>query len=115
MIGEVGLTDHEKPGNRTHEVVIDPQTSHRIMDGGINSHGYLVGVLRCILSYISKRFPYFSRTTSVLRHLIASVKSRKTPRPLSPTPRPSSQTSFAAREATSRGTRLPKLGYLRSR
>ena len=38
-----------------------------------------------------------------------------TPRPPGPTPRPSSQTILALREATSRGTRLPKLGYLRSR
>jgi hypothetical protein len=32
-----------------------------------------------------------------------------------PTPRPSSQASFAAREAMSRGARLPKLGYFRSK
>lgn len=46
---------------------------------------------------------------------MASAKSEYTARPLVPTPRPSSQTSLALREATSRGTRLPKLGYLRSK
>src|SRR4029450_2895852 len=38
-----------------------------------------------------------------------------TPLRRGPTPRPSSTTDLALRDATSRGTRLPKLGYLRAR
>ena len=41
---------------------------------------------------------------------MASAKSRYTARPVGPTPYPSSQTALAAREAMSRGTRLPKAG-----
>ena len=41
---------------------------------------------------------------------IAFWKSRYTPIPLGPTPRPSSTTSLARRDAMSRGARLPKLG-----
>jgi hypothetical protein len=46
---------------------------------------------------------------------IASEKSKYTPSPVSPIPRPSSHTRLAARDAMSRGARLPKLGYRRSR
>src|SRR6185436_5329443 len=52
--------------------------------------------------------------TSMPRRSIASLKSRYTPRPPGPTPRPSSHTCLALRDATSRGTRFPKLGYWRS-
>ncbi len=43
---------------------------------------------------------------------MASAKSRYTPRPPGPTPRPSSHTSFAARDAMSRGERLPNARIL---
>ena len=46
---------------------------------------------------------------------MASLKSRYTPFLIGPTPRPSSTIVLALREATSRGTRLPNAGYLRSR
>ena len=46
---------------------------------------------------------------------MASAKSRYTPFFSGPTPWPSSTTVLALREATSRGTRLPNAGYLRSR
>ena len=49
------------------------------------------------------------------RRCIAAEKSRYTPRPPGPTPRPSSHTSLAALEAISLGDKLPKDGYFLSK
>ena len=46
---------------------------------------------------------------------MASAKSRLTPFFNGPTPRPLSTARLAARDEMSRGARLPKLGYNRSR
>ena len=46
---------------------------------------------------------------------MASAKSRYTPFCFGPTPRPESTARLAARDEMSRGARLPKLGYSRSR
>ena len=66
-------------------------------------------------SYMSNRFPYFSRTTASPSRAITSAKSRYTPLRSGPTPRPWSTTVLALRDATSRGTRLPNAGYFSSR
>ncbi|CAB5027103.1 unannotated protein [freshwater metagenome] len=39
MIGEVGFAQHEQAGHVRHEVVVDPQTAHRVVHGGIDAHG----------------------------------------------------------------------------
>lgn len=72
--------------------------------------GTSYGFSAVIRAYMSKRLPYFSSTAFLPMRLIASAKSRYTPWPPGPTPLPSSHTFFAAREAMSRGTRLPKDG-----
>ena len=65
--------------------------------------------------YISNRFPYLASTAGRPRRSMASLKSRYTPSPPGPTPCSASHMFFAAREAMSRGTRLPNAGYWRSR
>ena len=77
--------------------------------------GWLYGFSPVIRWYMSNRFPYLAEMASRPSRAIAAWKSRNTPFLSGPMPRPSSQTVFAFREATSRGTRFPKAGYLRSR
>src|SRR5665213_1560272 len=55
--------------------------------------------------YISNRLPYRSAIVSTPSRRMASAKSRYTPRPPGPTPRPSSHTSLAARDAMSRAAK----------
>ena len=45
MIREVRLAADEEPGDGGHEVVVDPQSAHRVVGGGIDPHGVLVRVL----------------------------------------------------------------------
>ena len=44
VIGKICFTDHKQTGHIAHQVVIDPETAHRVMDGGINSHRHFVGI-----------------------------------------------------------------------
>ena len=78
--------------------------------------GTLYGFSPVMRSYMSNRLPYCSPITLLAQALdgVGEVEVDAAGR-RGPTPRPSSQTSLAAREAMSRGARLPKLGYLRSR
>ncbi len=46
VVGEVGLPDGEQAGDGGLEVVVDPQTAHRVMHGGVDPHRDLVRVLR---------------------------------------------------------------------
>ena len=45
MIGEVCLSEDMETRDVTHEVVVHPESSHGVVNGGINTHGTLVGVL----------------------------------------------------------------------
>src|SRR4028118_353093 len=45
VVGEVRLTDHEQAGDGRLQVVVDPQTAHRVVDRRVDPHGDLVGVL----------------------------------------------------------------------
>ena len=45
VIGEIGFTNHEQAGHIAHQIVIHPETAHRVVHGGINSHRHFVGVL----------------------------------------------------------------------
>jgi succinate dehydrogenase / fumarate reductase flavoprotein subunit len=82
---------------------------------GDNPYSTPMRIFPVILSYIAKRLPYLAETVSLPNLLIASSKSKYTAKPVPPTPNPSSHLSFAALEATSLGTRLPKAGYLLSK
>ena len=64
---------------------------------------------------MSNKLPYLARTVSSPKRAIASAKSKNTATPVLPTPRLSSTASLALRVATSRGSKLPKDGYLRSK
>ena len=77
--------------------------------------GTWYGFSSVIRSYISNRLPYRSRIVSLAQALDGVGEVEIHAASARPTPRPSSQTSFAARDAMSRGARLPKLGYFRSR
>ena len=45
LVGEVRLAEHEQPGQVAHQVVVDPQPAHRVVDGGIDAHRHDVRVL----------------------------------------------------------------------
>ncbi len=45
VVGEVGLADREQPRDRGLEVVVDPQSAHRVVHRGVDPHGHLVRVL----------------------------------------------------------------------
>ncbi len=45
MVGEVRLAEHVQPGHVAHQVVVDPEPTHRVVDGGVDAHRHLVRVL----------------------------------------------------------------------
>ena len=45
VIGEVRLAEHEQPGHVAHQVVVDPQATHRVVDRRVDAHGDDVRVL----------------------------------------------------------------------
>ena len=45
VVGEVGLAEHVEAGHVAHQVVVDPEPTHRVVDGGVDAHGELVRVL----------------------------------------------------------------------
>src|SRR5919199_826120 len=45
MVREVGLADDEEAGDRTLELVVDPEPAHGVVNGRIDAHGHLVRVL----------------------------------------------------------------------
>ena len=45
VVGEVRLAEHEQPGHVAHQVVVDPQPAHRVVDRGVDAHRHLVRVL----------------------------------------------------------------------
>ena len=42
VVGEVALADSEQAGDGGLQLVVDPDTTHRVVDGGINHHGLVV-------------------------------------------------------------------------
>ena len=45
VIREVRLAEDVQAGHVAHQVVVDPEAAHRVMDGGVDAHRHLVGVL----------------------------------------------------------------------
>ena len=45
VVGEVGLAEHEQAGDGAHQVVVDPEAAHGVVDGRVDAHRDLVGVL----------------------------------------------------------------------
>ena len=115
MIGEVGLTNGKEAGNCGHEFIVDPQPAHCIMTRGVDLHWFFIRI-NCgngpvHLEQVAVLILY--HLLSLFFYGIAEVEvDGKTG--LSD-PYPASHLSLAALEATSRGTRLPKVGYRRSR
>jgi len=44
VVREVGFAEDVESGEVAHEVVVDPEAAHGVMDGGVDAHGDLVGV-----------------------------------------------------------------------
>ena len=44
VVGEVGFAEHVQAGEVAHQVVVHPQTAHRVMDGRVDAHRDLVRV-----------------------------------------------------------------------
>ena len=44
VIGEVGFADRIEPGNRGHQVVIHPESAHRVVNRRIDAHRNVVGI-----------------------------------------------------------------------
>ena len=45
MLGIVGFPQHEQPRDRTHQLVVNPESSHRVMGGGIDAHRRAIGIV----------------------------------------------------------------------
>ena len=45
VIREVRLAEHVQPGDVAHQVVVNPEATHRVVHGGVDAHGDLVRVL----------------------------------------------------------------------
>ena len=45
VVGEVRLAQHEQPGQVAHQVVVDPEPAHRVVDRGVDAHRQLVRIL----------------------------------------------------------------------
>ena len=46
VIGEIRLASGIQAGHRSHEVVVHPQSTHRVVHRGVNLHGCLVRIVR---------------------------------------------------------------------
>ena len=44
VVGEVGLAEHVETGHVAHEVVVDPEAAHRVVDRRVDPHGQPVRV-----------------------------------------------------------------------
>ena len=103
MVGEVRLAEHVEAGHVAHQVVVDPEPTHRVVDGRVDAHRHHVRVLAGdALVHLDEV------AVALLDHVLAraarspSPRSRYTPFLSGPTPRPASTSCLAAREATSR-------------
>ena len=45
VVGEIGLAEHEEPGDVGHQVVVHPEAAHRVVHGGVDAHRRLVPAL----------------------------------------------------------------------
>ena len=45
VVGEVRLADRVQPGDRGHQVVVDPQAAHRVVGRGVDAHRHAVRVV----------------------------------------------------------------------
>ena len=45
MVREVGLPDSEEPGHGGHQLVVYPDTAHGVVDGRVDHHRRLVGIV----------------------------------------------------------------------
>ena len=99
-----------------HQVVVHPQAAHGVVDGGIDAHRHLVGIFAgdALVHVEQVAVALLDDVLAEALDGVAEIEDRRRGRfrrrrGLRRRP------ALALREATSRGTRLPKLGYLRSR
>ena len=45
MVGEVSFPDSEEPRYGGHQFVVYPDTAHGVVDGGVDHHRSLIGVV----------------------------------------------------------------------
>ena len=111
VVGEVRLAEHEQAGQVAHQVVVDPQPAHRVVDGGVDAHRHLVRVLVgdalvhleevavALLDHVlAEALDRLGRSRGTRRSSAGRRRGRRRPR------------ASSARDATSRGTRLPNAG-----
>ena len=105
VIGKIGFARGQTGRGCSHQVVVHPQPAHRVVHRRENPHRLLVGlfaVIPCTCRTDCRNAPDDSCRAAY------RIGNRDKHPARSPTPRPSSQTPLAARDAMSRGTRLPK-------
>jgi hypothetical protein len=111
VVREICLAQHEQAGDRAHQVVVNPQarpwcSGQRDRSASAFRRGFRP---RSADTYRTgcRSGRQWCRGLGLRSH---PESPRYTASPVSPTPRPSSVIALALREATSRGTRLPKAG-----
>ena len=109
VVGEIGLADHEQARDGGHQVVVHPQSAHRVVHRRVDAHRHRVGVLAGDASYISKRLPYLSPTVVAPRRRSRrrSPGRRRARRGRRPGPRRRPPWRRARRCRAARGCRTP--------
>src|SRR6516162_7960138 len=46
MVGEISFTEDMQPRDRTHQVIVNPETTHGVMHCRVNPHWALISVFR---------------------------------------------------------------------
>ena len=76
VVGEIRFADYEQAGDGGHQVVVDPQAAHGVVDRRIDAHRDLVGIfVGDALIHLEEIAVAFA-ITSAPRRWMASAKSR---------------------------------------
>jgi len=72
LVGEVRLAQHEQAGHVAHEVVVDPEPAHRVVDGRVDAHRHDVRVL------VGDSFVHLEEVAvALLDHVLAEALDRR--------------------------------------
>jgi hypothetical protein len=115
VVGEVRLADHVQAGDVAHQVVVHPEPAHGVVDRWKDAHRHLVRILiRDPLVHV-EQVAVALADGGFPEALDAVGKVEIDAQPAGPHPATVVAGFLGRPREMSRGARLPKLGYLRSR
>ena len=110
VVGEVRLAEHVEAGDVAHQVVVDPEPAHRVVDGGVDAHRHLERVL------VGDALVHLEEVVVALGDDAAAEAADGVGEVevhavlLRPDAATGVDLALGRRDATSRGTRLPNAG-----